>query len=387
MSEATPVRERINPRRTGTAGHRPRHAPIHKSPWPWRDRSGRLSGLKAAALVIEIAPAAWIAWQFASHTLGARPITEMIHQTGLWAIRFLILSLLVSPLRALFTVHRLVLVRRQLGVTALLYSLAHLVLYAADENWKLVTVVSEIWLRFYLTIGFVALVGLLVLGVTSFDGMLQRMGHWWKRVHRLVYGIAVLALLHFFMQSKSNVDQALLVAGIFLWLMCWRAMPAGPDRAPLPILLLAAAATLLTAVVEYAWFALATNVPPLRPLGAELNIAYGPHAAGQVLLLGLSMAVATALYWAYQRERLRAGLPFAVALYGGGALIVVAIVYAFQLTDWMPDDWSFWPPATGFVAALGIAGILRWGVPNLRAVLDVACALCLLVTLGVGLFT
>ena len=96
---------------------------MQKTPWPWHDRSGRLSWLKSAVLVLECAPAVWVAFALLTHQFGARPVTEAIHQTGLWAVRFLLLSLMVSPARAIFNWHRLVLVRRQLGLTALFYAL------------------------------------------------------------------------------------------------------------------------------------------------------------------------------------------------------------------------------------------------------------------------
>ncbi len=254
-------------------------------------------------LVADIAPGAYLAIAWATHSLGARAVTEVLHGTGQWAIRFLLLSLLVSPARAIFNWHRLMLLRRQLGLTALAYALAHLVLYACSENWRIPHVASEILLRFYLTVGFVALLGLVALGVTSTDGMLRRLGHWWKKLHTAVYGLAVLAIFHFFLQSKAEVSEATLMAGMFLWLMGWRLLPAGPDRAPLPILGLGVAAAVATAGVEYAWFGLATHVLPLKPVAEELDVAYGPHPAGQVLLVGIGLTIAAALFWAQHRER------------------------------------------------------------------------------------
>jgi sulfoxide reductase heme-binding subunit YedZ len=315
-------------------------AAARRSFWPWDDRSGRFSPLKATALVLQTAPGAYLIWFWAAGMLGARPVTEVIHGTGLWAIRFLVLSLLVSPARAIFAWPRILLIRRQLGLTALFYALAHLVLYALDEKWALLHVVSEIVLRFYLTIGFVALLGLVALGVTSTDGMVRRLGRRWKPLHRLAYPIAALGVFHFFLQSKADVSEATIMAGIFLWLMGWRLLPAGADRAPLPVLALGVAVTAATAGLEYAWFALATRVPPLRPLQAELDWSFGPHAAGQVLILSVCMSVATALAWAGQRERLRTSRAYRPALCIGGAAIAVAIVYAFGLTDWVPDSWT-----------------------------------------------
>lgn len=373
----------------GVPGARTRMA--RRAPWPWNDQAGRFSWLKAMVLLMEVAPGADLAWIWAAGGLGPRPVTEIIHGTGLMAIRFLLLSLLVSPVRALFNWPRITLVRRQLGLTALFYAAAHLVLYALDQQWAMLHVISEIALRFYLTIGFVALLGLAVLGATSTDGSVRRMGRRWKQLHRLVYPLAALALFHYFLQSKADVSQPTVLAGIMLWLLLWRLLPAGADRAPLPIAGLGIAAPLLTLGVEYAWFALATKIDPARPVAAELDWSFGPHPAGQVLILGLSMAVAAALGWAAQRQRLQATLAFDVALYAGGALIVAAVAYAFALTDdWLPASWTIWQAAAMFVAAaaaLGVArwAIRRWGAARARPIMDGVCVACLLAPLIAGL--
>ena len=364
---------------------RTRVAP-RRSVWPWDDKAGRFSWLKAAALVIEMAPALYLAGMWAAGAMGPRPVTAVIHGTGLWTVRFLLLSLLVSPVRALFPWPRIVLIRRQLGLTALFYALAHLVLYALDQNWALLHVVSEIALRFYLTIGFVALLGLVALGVTSTDGMLRRMGRRWKQLHRLAYAIGVLGLFHFFLQSKADVSQATVMAGIFFWLLGWRLLPAGADRSPGPMLGLAVAATILTAAAEFVWFALGTKIPPLRPLTAELDWSFGPHPAGQVLILGLCMALATALSWAGQRERWHALWLYDAALYAGAAAIAAAIAYAFALTDaWLPDDWSFDRVAAAFILCAALFGVLRRFWPRGRLVLDGFGVVCLLAPLVAGL--
>ena len=359
-----------------------------KTPWPWNDHAGRFSTLKTALLVVAGAPGAWLAYAWWMGELGPRPVTEAIHGTGLLAVRFLLLSLLVSPARAIFNWHRVMLVRRQLGLTALFYALVHLVLYGRDQDWAPMHIAMEILQRFYLTIGFVALVGLAVLGITSTDRAQRRLGHAWKQLHRIVYGLTGLALFHFFLQSKADVSEATVMAGLFVWLLGWRQLPSGPDRAPLPILGLGVAAAAATLVVEYLWFALGTKVDPTRVLLAEADIAYGLHPAGQVLVAGLCMTVATALFWAMHRERLRATLAFDMALYAGGASIVAALSFAFSLTDhWLPDDWVFWPLAAGFVAGAALLGLGRWWLPRRRRWLDGAVGACLALPLLAGLAT
>lgn len=344
---------------------------------PWRDRSDRFSPLKAATLALAVAPGVWLAANWAAGALGPRPVTEVIHGTGLWAIRFLLISLLVTPLRTLFNWPRIMLARRMLGLTALGYALAHLVLFADDQKWKWLTVVSEIALRFYLTIGFAALLGLVALGVTSTDGWQRRLGARWKRLHRIAYGIGVLAVFHFFLQSKADVSEASLMAGLFVWLIAWRMLPAGPDRQPLPVLGLAAVAAALTAAIEYAWFALGTRIPPLRVVAAELNIgSYGLHPAGQVLMVGLCMAAAVALAWAQQRGRWRETAGFNVALYVAGAVIASVLIFAFGLG--VDSDAPAWIAPAVWMGLLALLGLARWRLPGQqRAPLDILAAGCL----------
>ena len=188
----------------------------------WRDYGGRFSWLKLATLLFALYPAAWLFVRIATHDLGGRPVTELIHGVGDWTIRFLLIALAVTPARAVFDWQRVLLLRRMLGVTAACYAVSHLFLYCVDEKFNLAIVVSEIVLRFYLTIGFVVLLTLLALAITSTDGWQKRLGRNWKRLHMLVYPASALALFHYYLQSKANVTLPVLFTGFWAWLMLWR---------------------------------------------------------------------------------------------------------------------------------------------------------------------
>src|SRR5579863_9412287 len=191
----------------------------------WHDRRGRFSSLRAATLALLIAPALALAWFALQHDLGPRPRTEAIHEVGLWAIRFLMLSLFVTPLRRIARYAPLVDVRRMLGVGCFCYIALHFALYIADQMFDLVKVVSEIALRYYLTIGFSAWLGLAALAVTSNDYMVRRLGGIrWRRLHWLVFPVAVLGSTHYFMQSKLEVFEPTVMGGIFVWLMLYRVL-------------------------------------------------------------------------------------------------------------------------------------------------------------------
>ena len=136
-------------------------AAMMRNEWiPWTDHAGRFSALKAAVLAFALYPALWLALRWGLADLGPRPLTEAIHRSGDWAVRFLVFSLAVTPARAVLDWPRILLVRRILGVAAAMYALLHLLLYVADQKWNLWTVASEIVLRFYLTVGFVVVLWL-----------------------------------------------------------------------------------------------------------------------------------------------------------------------------------------------------------------------------------
>lgn len=263
---------------------------------PWTDRAGRFSPLKAATFAGTLVPALLLAWWWAQGLLGPRPLTEAIHETGDWAIRFLAMSLAVTPLRRIAQWPKLINVRRMLGLAALSYALMHLVLYVADQKWDLGKVASEIVLRLYLTIGFAALLGLVALGSTSTDAMIRRLGKNWNRLHRIVYAIAALAAVHFFMQTKADVFEATIVAGLMILLMIYRLAHrfALPLSSPAVLVGLAVAAAVATAAAELLWYGLATGIPVSRVLAANWHFAFQIRPMWWVLTAGL---VAAAFGW------------------------------------------------------------------------------------------
>ncbi len=265
---------------------------------PWLDRSGRLSPLKLAVFLALFAPGLWTFLSYAQGSLGPRPLTEAIHQTGLWAIRFLMISLAVTPLRRVLQWPRLIVLRRMIGVAAFGYAALHLAIYTLDQAFDWRMIVSEIALRFYLTIGFLALCGLLALAATSTDGMIRRLGgRRWRRLHRLVYVIGVLALIHYVIQSKLDVAEPLVVAGLFLWLMACRAVVwLGGDDPGLsfPSLAgLAVAAGLVTAAGEAIYYHLANHFDAWRVLGAYLGWYFDRRPGWIVLAICLVLSVAS----------------------------------------------------------------------------------------------
>ncbi len=261
---------------------------------PWNERNGRFSPLKAAVFAGLFVPAAWIVYLAATGALEPKVVTEMIHRTGLWTIRFLMLSLLVTPLIRSARYPKLIAVRRMVGVAAFAYATTHLTLYVVDQHYDLAHVASEIALRFYLTIGFVAWLGLATLAATSTDAMIRRLGPKWRTLHSLVYGIGVLGLLHFLIQAKADVTEPVIMIGLFLVLMLFRMALKRGAPAWASALIGAALSPPLTALIEAGWYALVRHIPFWEVLNANIDpdMAFRPSAyvlAGGVALLAVAL--------------------------------------------------------------------------------------------------
>ncbi|WP_210179620.1 sulfite oxidase heme-binding subunit YedZ [Bosea sp. PAMC 26642] len=268
---------------------------------PWLDRQGRFSAFRAVAFALVLVPALILAYEAWTGQLGSKPWTRAVHDTGTWAIRLLLVTLAVSPFRKLLDWGKLIGIRRMLGLSVLAYAVAHLLLYCIDLSFDWGLIVSEIVKRFYLTVGFVALIGLVALGVTSTDGMIKRMGAKnWQRLHNLVYLITGLGLLHFALQSKIDVTQPALLNGLFALLLVYRGLNRFKIWFSTPVLVAAALATgLATALCETVWYALTTGVSAWMVFQANFDVVTYQDPAflrpgHWVALAGLVVAVAHA---------------------------------------------------------------------------------------------
>ena len=259
---------------------------------PWNDRTGQFSFFKLSIFLGVLAPGIYIAFALASSTIGAKPIEAATHETGEWAFRFLLITLAVTPLSRIAEWRRLIHVRRMLGVAAFGYALLHLSLYVVDQKFNLGRVASEIAVRFYLTIGFAGLIGLAMLAATSTDSAVRRFGKKWTLLHKAVYVIAILGLAHFFIQSKIDVSEPTIMAGIFLLLMTYRlAKRMKVTLAPLSLVAIAIGIAALTAGLEVVWYASATGVDPVRILQANLDFSFMIRPTWWVLGTGVIVAL------------------------------------------------------------------------------------------------
>ncbi len=257
----------------------------------WRDRRGRLSPLRLATLALLLAPLAKALYDFNDIVHGARPINDLIHRAGFWALVFLGVTLAVTPFRRIARYGNLVDVRRMLGVGAFCYIAAHLTLFFADQGYSLANTLHEITHRWYLIIGATAWLGLAALAATSTDGMVRRLGGVrWRRLHQLIYAIALLALIHYFQQTKADVTVPIFVASLFGWLIAYRVVAwwqGGGELSTLTLLLMTVAVSALVFAGEAIGIGLAFHVSPMRVLDTAFDFDVGIRPGWEVLGAGL----------------------------------------------------------------------------------------------------
>jgi methionine sulfoxide reductase heme-binding subunit len=268
--------------------------PGAKAPWQlWRDKRGRLSWLRIATLALLLFPLAKALFDTDAIVYGARPINDLIHRAGFWALVFLGVTLAVTPLRRIARWGNLIDVRRMLGVGCFCYIAAHLCLYIADEGFDLGKVAYEITHRWYLIVGSTAWLGLAALAITSTDGMQRRLGgRRWRRLHQIVYLVALLALIHYFQQTKADVTVPAFAASLFGWLIAYRLLAwwqGTSELTTLSLFVLTLAISLLTFIGEAIGIGIAFHVSPMRVLDAAFNIKAGIRPGWEVLAAGLAV--------------------------------------------------------------------------------------------------
>jgi sulfoxide reductase heme-binding subunit YedZ len=159
------------------------------------------------------------AFSLAGLGLGANPIEELLHELGRWGLKFLLLTLTITPLRRLTGWNWMLGYRRMLGLFAFFYIVLHFTVYAIlDQSLDMPAIVEDVLKRPYITLGMAGLLMLIPLAATSTRAMMRRLGKRWQKLHRLVYVIAIVGVWHFYWQVKLDTLEptfyALILAGL-----------------------------------------------------------------------------------------------------------------------------------------------------------------------------
>ena len=180
--------------------------------------------LHIAIICVFCAPALSLgigAWRGA---LGAEPIEKITHETGEWALRLLILTLAVTPLRRLFSLGWIAPLRRSLGLLAFFYASLHFLTFLVLEHFfDWAAIVEDVLERRYVTAGFAAYLLLIPLALTSTKAMIRRLGPRWTRLHRLIYAAVLLGALHFIWLVKADLLEPLIYTAVIVLLLAYRA--------------------------------------------------------------------------------------------------------------------------------------------------------------------
>ncbi len=211
------------------------------------DRTLRF-GLKPIVFLASMGPFFWLLWAGLTGNLSANPLSDLTNETGIWALRFLCITLAITPLRRLTGWNAVIRFRRMMGLFAFFYGTTHFLIYViADRfagldfpngivSWTTVVnlgkaVWDDIYKRPFITIGFTALVSMVPLTITSTAGMIRRLGgRRWNQLHKIVYVTAVLAVIHYWWLVKADIRRPLIYASIVAILLAMRVYWARGSR-------------------------------------------------------------------------------------------------------------------------------------------------------------
>lgn len=190
--------------------------------------------LKAVLFVVCLLPLVRLVVLGFIDGLGANPIEFITRSTGTWTLIFLLVTLSITPLRRLFNQPGLIRLRRMFGLFAFFYASLHFITYIwLDQFFELPEIAKDIVKRPFITVGFLAFVLLIPLAATSNNAVIKRMGvRRWQRLHRLIYVIGILGVVHYWWLVKKDLTQPIIYASVLAMLLAYRVVAARQRQAP-----------------------------------------------------------------------------------------------------------------------------------------------------------
>jgi len=179
--------------------------------------------VKPVFFLLSLTPFLLLVFNAINDNLGTNPVEAMTHEMGDWTLRFLLITLAVTPLRKLLKLNWLIKIRRMLGLFAFFYATMHLLTYVwFDQYFDWMEILIDIPKRPFITIGFLAFVLLLPLALTSSNAMMRRLKKNWLRLHKLVYVVPILGVIHFFWLVKADLFEPSIYAFLLFLLLAFR---------------------------------------------------------------------------------------------------------------------------------------------------------------------
>lgn len=181
-----------------------------------------IAGIKILIFILALLPFDFLFYNTITGNLGANPVETLTRNTGDWTFRFLLITLCMTPLRRITGWSAWLRVRRMLGLFAFFYACLHFGMYVLDQFLSVETIIEDIIKRPYITVGFTAFLLLWPLAVTSNRYMMRKLGRHWQQLHKLVYVISMLGLLHYIWLIKSDFAEAAVYALLLILLFAFR---------------------------------------------------------------------------------------------------------------------------------------------------------------------
>jgi sulfoxide reductase heme-binding subunit YedZ len=167
-----------------------------------------ITAIKSVVFAAALVPAAALVYDYYTENLTANPLDYITDQTGTWALAFIVISLCVTPLRRFTGWNQIIRLRRMLGLFAFFYALLHLLTWIVlGSFFDVQTMVEDVAMRPFITIGMAAFLILLALAVTSNQWSIRKLGRRWQTLHRLVYAAAIGAVVHFWWSVKADITE------------------------------------------------------------------------------------------------------------------------------------------------------------------------------------
>ena len=178
---------------------------------------------KVSVFIVSLVPLFYLVIGIFTNNLSANPIEYILHSTGFWTLTFLLITLTITPLRKIKKLNRLIKYRRMLGLFAFFYAFLHFSIYLGiDRFFDWDEIFKDIFERPYITVGFTAFLLLIPLAITSTKKMIRRLGKKWQSLHRLIYVIVVLGVIHFWWLVKKDLTEPIIFSIILFFLFLIR---------------------------------------------------------------------------------------------------------------------------------------------------------------------